>query len=269
MLRIAVPAVAAVMLLGASVAMALPDDEAPQAAPALNMQRATAMEGNVSRSLDVRPPLDERTGKKQDDFEPTATDHKFSTAGSLNIRTKPNAKAKVVTELDRGDKVAITGTDYGKWAEIVYKGEPRWVTGKYLSVKKPPKPKPKPAESTGVSGKPCASGSGVESGLQPATIKVLRAVCGLFPSITNYGGQSGGGDHAAGLALDVMTSNAAVGDQVAAYLQKNAAKLGVSELIWQQRIWTVQRGGEGWRSMTNRGSPTANHMDHVHVTTYG
>jgi hypothetical protein len=41
------------------------------------------------------------------------------------------------------------------------------------------------------------------------------------------------------------------------------------EVIYHQQIWTVQRSSEGWRSMSDRGSPTANHMDHVHVSVYG
>jgi hypothetical protein len=45
--------------------------------------------------------------------------------------------------------------------------------------------------------------------------------------------------------------------------------LGVSEVIWSQRIWTVERSSDGWRWMEDRGSDTANHYDHVHVTVYG
>jgi hypothetical protein len=30
----------------------------------------------------------------------------------------------------------------------------------------------------------------------------------------------------------------------------------------------VQRSSEGWRWMEDRGSTTANHYDHVHVTVY-
>jgi hypothetical protein len=40
----------------------------------------------------------------------------------------------------------------------------------------------------------------------------------------------------------------------------------VTEVIWARRIWTVQRNSDGWRSMEDRGSATANHFDHVHVT---
>jgi hypothetical protein len=59
------------------------------------------------------------------------------------------------------------------------------------------------------------------------------------------------------------------GDAVAAWLKANYKKLGISELIWSQRIWTVQRSSEGWRWMEDRGGATANHYDHVHVTVYG
>ncbi|MCV7097646.1 hypothetical protein H7H99_21600, partial [Mycobacterium kubicae] len=38
--------------------------------------------------------------------------------------------------------------------------------------------------------------------------------------------------------------------------------LGVTYVIWQQRY----NDGNGWSTMENRGSPTANHMDHVHVS---
>ena len=59
-----------------------------------------------------------------------------------------------------------------------------------------------------------------------------------------------------------------LGDAIAAYVRAHAKELGVSEVIWAQRIWTVQRSSEGWRYMEDRGSTTANHYDHVHVTTY-
>jgi hypothetical protein len=39
-------------------------------------------------------------------------------------------------------------------------------------------------------------------------------------------------------------------------------------VIYAQKIWSVKRGGEGWRGMSDRGSVTANHYDHVHVSTY-
>ena len=214
------------------------------------------LEAEVSRNMDVRPPLDERLTTA--DLLPVAQGQKYSTAGLLNVRTEPDDDSKVLAELKRGTKVPVTGNDDGEWAEIIYKDEARWVTAKFLSDEKPPL----------ISDAPCASGSSVESGLQPDTIRVHRAVCAPFGSVSGYGGLGGGGEHAAGRALDIMTDRA-TGDEIAAYLQKNYRALGVSQVIWRQRIWTAQLASSGWRSMSNRGSAAANHMDHVHATTYG
>lgn len=75
-------------------------------------------------------------------------------------------------------------------------------------------------------------------------------------------------DHPSGHALDLMVYNdKAKGDAIAAYLQTNADTFGVSYLIWYQQIWNAgARADEGWRPMSDRGSATANHLDHVHVT---
>ena len=43
-------------------------------------------------------------------------------------------------------------------------------------------------------------------------------------------------------------------------------ELGVIYVIYSQHIWSVERGGEGWRGMSDRGSTTPNHYDHVHVS---
>lgn len=115
---------------------------------------------------------------------------------------------------------------------------------------------------------PCASGSSVETGLKPDTIAVHRAVCAAFPQITSYGGLGPREDHSTGNALDIMVSGPS-GWTIAKWLQANHAKLGISYLIYSQHIWSVQRSSEGWRAMEDRGSTTANHYDHVHVTTYG
>ena len=50
------------------------------------------------------------------------------------------------------------------------------------------------------------------------------------------------------------------------FIRENYVALGVSYIIYSQSIWSVERAGEGWRGMSNRGSATANHYDHVHVT---
>ena len=72
-----------------------------------------------------------------------------------------------------------------------------------------------------------------------------------------------GSDHPAGRALDFLVfGNRALGDAIADYALAHRGELGISYVIWQQRINT----GSGWRAMPDRGSPTANHRDHVHLS---
>lgn len=188
---------------------------------------------------------------------------------ALNVRADTREGSRLIATLDPGDKVRVTGTVQGTWAQVVRGDRLAWVHKAYLLRKKPAATRTLSGASgvSGVSGQPCPDGSAVESGLVANTIKVYRAVCAAFPSVSSWGGRSGSGDHGAGRALDIMVTGS-TGDAIAAYVRENASRLGVSEVIWAQRIWTVQRASEGWRPMSDRGSTTANHYDHVHVSVY-
>jgi hypothetical protein len=205
------------------------------------------------------------TPSKTTSAKPIAVGTRYTTA-SLNVRTGAGKHFPVLDQLSTGDKVSITGKTSGTWSQVLLDGVPAWVATTYLS-----KEKPTAATSGGISSAPCADGSGVEDGLRADTIRVHRAVCALFPGVKSYGGtRGGGGNHSVGRALDIMVGfDSSLGDQIADYVRAHAKELGVSEVIWKQRIWTVQRSSEGWRPMEDRGSGTANHMDHVHVSTYG
>jgi hypothetical protein len=152
--------------------------------------------------------------------------------------------------------VLVTGRALYERVEIVIDGESRWVTAGYLSTEKP-----------FTLGGDCTNGSTVESGVSPNIVKVHEAVCAEFPDITVYGTFRGDGEHAQGLAVDIMVSGEE-GYQVAEFVRKYYQELGVNYIIYSQRIWSVERSSEGWRAMSDRGSTTANHYDHVHVTTY-
>jgi hypothetical protein len=76
-----------------------------------------------------------------------------------------------------------------------------------------------------------------------------------------------GGDHGAGKALDIM-STGSLRDAIADYVRAHAAEFDVNYVIRAQHIWSVQRSSEGWRLMEDRGSVTANHFDHVHVSLF-
>lgn len=104
-------------------------------------------------------------------------------------------------------------------------------------------------------------------GVKPWVLEAAAEVGGKFgiKSIGGVGKRPYESDHPGGLALDFMTRGS-TGDTLAGYVMANAARLGVKYVIWNQRIWSVARASEGWRRMKDRGSPTANHMDHVHVS---
>ncbi len=189
-------------------------------------------------------------------------DVQLFTTTTLNVWSDPSALAEQVGEIEAGEKVLVTGRElYGR-QEVVLDGQARWVTAGYLSAEKPAAEEP-----TAVLGGECTNGTSVPSGVSPNIAAVHQAVCAAFPEITTYGTFRSDGEHAQGIAVDIMVSGDR-GYEVAEFLRESYADLGISYLIYSQQIWSVDRSGEGWRSMEDRGSVTANHYDHVHVTTY-
>jgi hypothetical protein len=173
----------------------------------------------------------------------------------------PRKDARTAGTIPDGKQVPVTGRRVHGYAQVIVGVSTRWVTADYLSTKKEVAP-----GSKGLVDRPCAGTSGVEGGLTSGAVRVYRAVCNNFPQITQYGGYAARGEHSSGKAIDVMTSDSRLGGEIAAFLQRNAAALDLYDIIWQQHIWTPVRASEGWRSMSDRGSETANHFDHVHVS---
>jgi hypothetical protein len=283
--RIAVPAVV-ITALGVGVAGAvMPGEDAQVAYPApastasvdSSPSETTAREQELSRRTS-RPPanlasLPKPKSSASETITPILklkiTDRKYATT-DLNVRTKPKNSASVVAVVDKGTKLAVTKTIRNGFRYVSYRSKGRWVKNKYLSDTKPKSGSGGSGAGGGISGAPCPGGSSVESGLTPDAIRVHRALCHRYPQFTSFlGRRSSSGNHGSGRALDCMISDSSVGWDAARWLRANAKSLGVSEVIYRQQIWTVQRSSDGWRSMSDRGSPTANHMDHVHVSVYG
>lgn len=196
----------------------------------------------------------------------TVTDRRWTTA-DLDLRVRPAEDARVLGEVDDLTRIGITGVRRNGFAQVVVRQDGSrtvaWVTADYLVAKKPTGPADLP-----LGGGPCPGTSGVESGLTSGAIRVYRAVCNNFPQITRYGGRDGHGEHSTGRAIDIMTSDVQLGTAIAEFLKANAAEFNLYNVIWRQRIYTQERGGEGWRPMSSRGSATANHYDHIHVSVY-
>jgi hypothetical protein len=107
--------------------------------------------------------------------------------------------------------------------------------------------------------------------VQPHVAAAANAVVNDVPgaaALTISGTRAGAADpngHPAGLALDFMVmSDAALGDAIVQYHVANWDQLGVAYIIWQQRMLTSPTGA--WSPMEDRGSVTANHFDHPHVS---
>src|SRR6202023_523750 len=118
------------------------------------------------------------------------------------------------------------------------------------------------------------AGVAPETGLQVKTIWAARAISLLFPQITTIGGyrQDALKWHPNGLAIDVMIPNPdspegiELGNQIAGFALANSKRWGIDDVIWRHAIYLGADKGE-W--MSEMGSETANHFDHVHIATDG
>jgi hypothetical protein len=100
-------------------------------------------------------------------------------------------------------------------------------------------------------------------GVKPYVRAAAQFLGCRFGEPTMYGvaGRAGTSDHPSGRAVDFMVDRA-TGDALATCALNNRAALGITYVIWRQRI----NFGSGWQLMEDRGGVTANHDDHVHVS---
>jgi hypothetical protein len=115
--------------------------------------------------------------------------------------------------------------------------------------------------------------------LTPRMIQVRDEIdrrFGPFPAIGCYR-PGNDGEHPLGRACDFMLSSGGVmpsgpwvqrGYDLAAWAQANASRLGIMYIIYRQRIWDIRMASSGWVPMQDRGSITANHFDHVHISVF-
>ncbi|WP_130290052.1 hypothetical protein [Pseudonocardia sediminis] len=126
----------------------------------------------------------------------------------------------------------------------------------------PPRPDDAP-EDGGSAGGECERGRSGFGAVRASVASAGEELRCRFDISTVYGvaGRSNASDHPRGRALDFMADPSA-GEPLANYAAKNLDRLGISYVIYRQRI----NFGNGWEQMEDRGGVTANHMDHVHVS---
>lgn len=116
---------------------------------------------------------------------------------------------------------------------------------------------------------------GFAQGLNPGADYLRSTIMQKWPQITNIGGrrnEDGFGEHSSGNAIDIMIPNwntdegLQLGNSVAAFLTANKDALNLDGYIWRQASYGYGGGSfSTGKPMENRGSPTQNHMDHLHV----
>ena len=247
-------------------------DDRRQAADVLRAAAAFRAEARASRDA-PRPPRATPAAKGPADDRPApvpAVVGRRWVTTDVNIRSGPSAGSDRIGSFEAGDRAKITGATKSSWTQVVTGGRAGWVRSSYLVTSKPePKPKRQPERAApGVSGASCSISPDIESHLTSNARSVYRAVCAAFGgSVSSFGGYRAGddGDHGSGRAVDIMVSGEP-GRKIARYVQAHARALKVSYVIYEQRIWLAGKPTSQWKAMEDRGSRTANHYDHVHVS---
>ncbi|TFV49540.1 phage tail tape measure protein [Blastococcus sp. TF02A-35] len=118
------------------------------------------------------------------------------------------------------------------------------------------------------------SGGGSANGLLPIMAAARQYVMDVY-GVRNIGGfakrniagTNTPSDHGMGKAIDVMTSNLQLGWAIANDFAFGAAsnRFRAENVIWQQ---SISSNGGPFKRMADRGSPTQNHYDHVHIDTF-
>jgi hypothetical protein len=111
--------------------------------------------------------------------------------------------------------------------------------------------------------------------LTPRTLHALQqARAAGFTHFTACWRQSSWGEHPKGRACDFAASPGGFGgvatgsdrdygNRLAGYFIANADRLGVLYVIWYHQIWTPS---VGWHYYTGDGTPSGDHMNHVHLS---
>lgn len=123
-----------------------------------------------------------------------------------------------------------------------------------------------PPPSGDVPHNPRAGANGANGGMTPRAAwlrDLIKSRYGM--SCTSYATSDRSSEHYTGNALDCW-GTLAQRRQLAQWTADHAATLEVYYVIHETKIWSLPRKSEGWRAMKKTGDPTADHLDHVHIS---
>ena len=107
-----------------------------------------------------------------------------------------------------------------------------------------------------------------------AVVELAQALTAAFGPLEFSSVRSGDTlpEHARGLALDVMVpswdtpTGEQLGDEIAGWISEHAGDYRVSYTLWRQHYQPFPATKYQGAMMEDRGSPTANNLDHLHIT---
>ncbi len=244
---------------------------AGRAAAALRIEERTSRDR--SRTSPAAPAVRAAAAAPRPAPVPSIVGRKWVTR-DVNVRSGPSAGSDRIDGLAARARTGVTGLTRSGWTQVVVDGRAGWVRSTFLSTTKPESRTSKTSRSAarrapaGVSDARCRKSRAIEPHLTANARAVYRAVCATYGgSVSSFGGYRPGDprDHGTGRAVDIMVSGAP-GTRIARYVQRHARELGVTYVIYQQRIWMAGDPAGRWKFMADRGGATANHYDHVHVS---
>lgn len=182
------------------------------------------------------------------------------TTTGLNIRSGAGTNFAVLVTVPQGATLTVrVAAPVNGFYAVTYADTEGWASGQYLTTNDAP------ANAPFVK----INGPGVRGHVQAFANAACAAVGGCKFQVGTYNGHQPTADR----AIDMMQSpggsvpnaeGVARGASIAEYGLSNASAHRVDYVIWRQRINNVD--GRGWVWMSDRGSITQNHYDHVHVS---
>lgn len=217
----------------------------------------------------------------------------------VSVEELPDGTIKVSADTEEGQQILQAWRDQqeGKPVEIAVKPDKtksdsffdeyrKFLEGKPIEIPVSPNPlnpggvygPDVPMPGKGPRKFASSSRTGSEQGLTANSIGAKRMVEAQFPAIQSIGGYRPPDvtafgtftEHSSGEAIDIMIpgwstpAGKAYGDQIAQWALANADTLGTEWVIWQQKTYYPDGRVQ---AMGDRGSPTQNHYDHVHLKT--
>lgn len=173
------------------------------------------------------------------------------TTAALNLRTGPGTQHEVIVTMPAGTVVTlVTAAPNNGFYNVKYASLTGWASAEFLVAAPGATADSFPTQKI-ITPVP----------VRPHVQQFANVSCGTVGCpdvVSSYNGHSPSVDR----ALDVFQLRER-GDRYSAFAVADKAHR-VDYVIWRQRI--NSRDGRGWRQMEDRGSITANHYDHVHVS---